>query len=169
MIQDRDLWTTVTLRPNPANQLAPRRRMVGDTATVSTLVTVVGQPNTPTLAGKGGFRRGFPWRPCSRKEKEQKIPGIHNVNGYRWNIKIFQDIKIFSQDIIILNNVPRRCRRWRGRGFQARPSLIFLAKIYTTSRDVWTAYIRSQEDIKISRYQDNVHLPRFSLVALMKT
>lgn len=35
--------------------------MVGDTAMVSTLVTVVGQPNTPTLAGKGGFRRGLPY------------------------------------------------------------------------------------------------------------
>ena len=40
---------------------AYRRRMVGDTAMVSTLVTVVGQPNTPTLAGKGGFRRGLPY------------------------------------------------------------------------------------------------------------
>lgn len=36
--------------------------MVGETAIVSTLVTVVGQPNTPTLAGKGGFRRGLPYR-----------------------------------------------------------------------------------------------------------
>lgn len=31
-------------RPKPANQSGPRRRMVGDTDTVSTLVTVVGQP-----------------------------------------------------------------------------------------------------------------------------
>jgi hypothetical protein len=30
--------------PNEANQLAPLRRIVGDTATVSTLVTVVGHP-----------------------------------------------------------------------------------------------------------------------------
>ena len=29
--------------------------MVGATATVSTLVTVVGHPNTPTSAGNGGF------------------------------------------------------------------------------------------------------------------
>ena len=55
----------LTLRPKPANQLAPRRRIVGATATVSTLVTVVGQPKTPTLAGNGGFRRGLPWRPCA--------------------------------------------------------------------------------------------------------
>ena len=31
-------------RPMPANQAAPRRRMVGATAMVSTLLTVVGQP-----------------------------------------------------------------------------------------------------------------------------
>ena len=35
-------------------------QIVGATATVSTLVTVVGQPKTPTSAGKGGFRRGLP-------------------------------------------------------------------------------------------------------------
>ena len=34
--------------------------MVGETAMVSTLVTVVGHPKTPTLAGKGGLRRGLP-------------------------------------------------------------------------------------------------------------
>lgn len=31
-------------RPNDSNQDAPRRKIVGHTATVSTLVTVVGQP-----------------------------------------------------------------------------------------------------------------------------
>ena len=36
--------------------------MSGATATVSTLVTVVGQPNTPTSAGNGGFNRGLPWK-----------------------------------------------------------------------------------------------------------
>lgn len=34
-------------RPKLANQAPPRRQMVGDTDTVSTLATVVGQPNTP--------------------------------------------------------------------------------------------------------------------------
>ena len=43
------------LRPKDANHAGPRRRMVGDTATVSTFVTVVGQPYRPVLAGKGGF------------------------------------------------------------------------------------------------------------------
>lgn len=52
-------------RPKPLNQPAPLRTMVGHTATVSTLVTVVGQPKRPTLAGNGGLRRGLPWRPSS--------------------------------------------------------------------------------------------------------
>ncbi len=62
----------LTLRPKPANQLAPRLRMVGATATVSTFVTVVGQPKTPTLAGNGGFRRGLPWRPCGQRRQRQR-------------------------------------------------------------------------------------------------
>ena len=46
--------------PKLLNQEAPRRKMVGQTATVSTLVTVVGQPKRPMLAGNGGLSRGFP-------------------------------------------------------------------------------------------------------------
>jgi len=49
--------------PNDENQLAPRLMMVGHTATVSTLVTVVGQLKTPELAGKGGFSLGLPGFP----------------------------------------------------------------------------------------------------------
>src|SRR5581483_4569801 len=45
-------------RPKLANQLAPRRRMVGTIAIVSTLFTVVGQPQMPAFAGNGGFSRG---------------------------------------------------------------------------------------------------------------
>ncbi len=50
-------------RPKEENQEAPLRMMVGQTATVSTLVTVVGQLKTPLLAGKGGFSLGFPGLP----------------------------------------------------------------------------------------------------------
>lgn len=50
-------------RPKDENQLAPLRIMVGQTATVSTLVTVVGQLNTPELAGNGGLSLGFPGFP----------------------------------------------------------------------------------------------------------
>ncbi len=50
-------------RPNPANQGPPRRQIDGATATVSTLVTVVGQPKRPMSAGNGGLRRGLPCLP----------------------------------------------------------------------------------------------------------
>jgi hypothetical protein len=50
-------------RPNDANHAPPRRQMVGATATVSTLATVVGHPKSPTSAGKGGLRRGLPCLP----------------------------------------------------------------------------------------------------------
>lgn len=52
-------------RPNEANQVPPRRHIVGATATVSTLVTVVGQPNRPISAGNGGLRRGLPCLPSN--------------------------------------------------------------------------------------------------------
>lgn len=42
------------------NQEAPLLSIVGATATVSTLVTVVGHPYSPALAGNGGFNLGFP-------------------------------------------------------------------------------------------------------------
>ena len=51
------------LRPNEVNHSGPLRKIVGDTATVSTLVTVDGQPYRPTLAGKGGFSLGLPCLP----------------------------------------------------------------------------------------------------------
>ena len=51
------------LRPKDENQPAPRRKMVGATATVSTFVTVVGHPYSPTPAGNGGLSLGFPCFP----------------------------------------------------------------------------------------------------------
>lgn len=50
-------------RPNEANHEPPRRQIVGATATVSTLVTVVGQPNRPISAGNGGLSLGLPCLP----------------------------------------------------------------------------------------------------------
>lgn len=50
-------------RPNDENHDAPLLIIVGHTATVYTLVTVVGQLNTPLLAGKGGFSLGLPGFP----------------------------------------------------------------------------------------------------------
>lgn len=49
--------------PNEENQDAPLLMIVGHTATVYTLVTVVGKLNTPELAGNGGFNLGFPGFP----------------------------------------------------------------------------------------------------------
>ena len=63
-------------RPKLENQLEPRRQMVGETATVSTFATVVGQPKRPTSAGKGGFRRGLPCLPSSDSIKAVSSPQI---------------------------------------------------------------------------------------------
>jgi hypothetical protein len=65
-------------RPRPANQSGPRRRMVGLTATVSTLVTVVGQPYRPTLAGNGGLRRGLP---CEHEVGQRTPPRRQQGRG----------------------------------------------------------------------------------------
>lgn len=74
--------------PKPENHTPPRRQISGATATVSTLDTVVGHPNTPDAvrkqtgfkasmvaqmgrlyspmsAGNGGLSRGFPCLPSS--------------------------------------------------------------------------------------------------------
>lgn len=64
-------------RPNEANHDAPRRIMVGHTATVYTFVTVVGQLNTPLLAGKGGLRRGFPGLPSKLSMSPVSSPQIY--------------------------------------------------------------------------------------------
>ena len=44
--------------PIEENHFPPRLRIVGTTAIVSTLLTIVGQPYNPTKAGKGGFNLG---------------------------------------------------------------------------------------------------------------
>jgi hypothetical protein len=44
--------------PIEANHLPPLLKIVGTTATVSTLFTIVGHPYKPTNAGKGGFNLG---------------------------------------------------------------------------------------------------------------
>ena len=44
--------------PKEANHFPPLLKIVGTTAIVSTLLTIVGQPYRPTKAGKGGFNLG---------------------------------------------------------------------------------------------------------------
>ena len=64
-------------RPKDENQEAPRRIIVGQTATVSTFVTVVGQLKTPGLAGNGGFSLGFPGFPSRLSIKPVSSPQIY--------------------------------------------------------------------------------------------
>lgn len=64
-------------RPKEENHEPPRRMMVGQTATVSTLVTVVGQLNTPLLAGNGGFSLGLPGFPSIDSIKPVSSPQIY--------------------------------------------------------------------------------------------
>ena len=44
--------------PIDANHFPPLLKIVGTTAMVSTLFTIVGQPYKPTKAGKGGLSLG---------------------------------------------------------------------------------------------------------------
>jgi len=62
--------------PKLENHEAPLLMMVGHTATVSTLVTVVGQPYKPALAGKGGFSLGLPGLPSSDSIRADSSPQI---------------------------------------------------------------------------------------------
>ena len=50
--------------------------MVGTTAILSTLLTVVGQPYRPEAAGKGGFRRGWPFLPSKDSKRAVSSPQI---------------------------------------------------------------------------------------------
>src|SRR5919109_5420741 len=50
-------------REKPLYQSAPLTTIGGTAASVSTLLTVVGWPNSPATAGYGGLMRGLPRRP----------------------------------------------------------------------------------------------------------
>ena len=68
--------------PNEENHEAPLLIMVGQTATVSTLVTVVGQLNTPLLAGNGGLSLGFPCFPSNDSIRDLKLITILDASYY---------------------------------------------------------------------------------------
>src|ERR1700728_5147066 len=51
--------------PNAAYQSPPCRIIAGTVLSVSTLLITVGQPYSPTTAGKGGLIRGYPRLPSS--------------------------------------------------------------------------------------------------------
>src|SRR5579864_1462291 len=63
-------------RPIDENHSAPRLKIVGTTAIDSTLFTVVGQPYSPTFAGKGGFNRGMPFLPSRLSSSAVSSPQI---------------------------------------------------------------------------------------------
>ena len=64
-------------RPSDENHPAPRRRIVGATAMLSTLFTVVGHPYNPTAAGNGGFSRGIPFLPSRLSSSAVSSPQIY--------------------------------------------------------------------------------------------
>mmetsp|Transcript_20774 Transcript_20774/g.64602 ORF Transcript_20774/g.64602 Transcript_20774/m.64602 type:complete len:200 (+) Transcript_20774:513-1112(+) len=73
----KSLVPELFLRPNDANQSPPRRRIVGETATVSTFVTVVGHPYRPAFAGNGGLSRGLPVLPSSDSIRPVSSPQMY--------------------------------------------------------------------------------------------
>ena len=60
--------------PKDANHFPPLLNIVGTTATVSTLDTVVGHPYSPAFAGKGGFNRGWPFFPSRLSKRAVSSP-----------------------------------------------------------------------------------------------
>lgn len=60
--------------PKLENHSADLLIIVGQTETVSTLVTVVGHPKTPALAGKGGLTLGYPAFPSKEVIKAVSSP-----------------------------------------------------------------------------------------------
>src|SRR5437868_3051678 len=62
--------------PTLVNQSPPFSTITGRLASVSTLLTAVGCLNSPppALAGKGGLRRGYPFRPSSDSSRAVSSP-----------------------------------------------------------------------------------------------
>lgn len=76
-LMQNSLVPALFFRPKEENHSGPRRRMVGETETVSTLVTVVGHPYRPTPAGNGGFKRGLPCLPSRDSIRAVSSPQMY--------------------------------------------------------------------------------------------
>ena len=63
--------------PKDANHLDPLLSMVGITAMVSTLFTMVGHPYSPTSAGNGGLSLGRPLFPSKLSNNAVSSPQIY--------------------------------------------------------------------------------------------
>src|SRR6187397_237579 len=64
-------------RENFLYHSAPLFRMCGTAASVSTLLIVVGCPNSPATAGNGGLMRGLPRRPSREFMMAVSSPQIY--------------------------------------------------------------------------------------------
>ena len=63
-------------KPSDENHFAPLLRIVGITAIVYTLLTIVGHPYKPTKAGNGGLSLGCPFLPSKLSNKAVSSPHI---------------------------------------------------------------------------------------------
>ena len=100
------------LRPNWVNHSGPLRRMVGATATVSTFVTVEGQPYRPTLAGKGGLSRGLPCFPSRDSIKAVSSPACHlQFSNHIQKTQIARDVRM----VVYKQHLVRHTELWLGK------------------------------------------------------
>src|SRR6266566_463838 len=65
------------LVPSPANHAAPRSMIGGTQQSVSTLLTIVGCPNAPLMAGNGGLILGQPFLPSSEDSRPVSSPQMY--------------------------------------------------------------------------------------------
>src|SRR5258705_2814260 len=63
--------------PTPANHSGPFSNSVGSVEMVSTLFTMVGEPNRPTTAGNGGLSRGQPFLASSDSSTAVSSPQMY--------------------------------------------------------------------------------------------
>ena len=108
--------------PMPANQSAPLRMMRGILAQVSTLFRMVGTPNRPLTAGKGGRGRGSPRCPSmevisavSSPQTKAPEPRRSSISKAKPVPKISSPKKPYSRACLMAT-----CRRWMAMGYSAR-------------------------------------------------
>src|SRR4029453_14356186 len=65
------------LVPSPANHAAPRVMIGGTQHSVSTLLTIVGCPKAPLIAGNGGLIFGQPFLPSSDESSPVSSPQMY--------------------------------------------------------------------------------------------
>src|SRR6185369_11440335 len=71
--------------PSSLNQAPPLSTMNGTFISVSTLLTIVGLPNRPLIAGNGGLSRGWPRKPSSELSSAVSSPQMY-APAPRWTV-----------------------------------------------------------------------------------